>query len=320
MTLDGVKVSGNAASSNQPTGVAAVVFAGGIYNKGTLHLIRTTVSGNTATATGDAASVQVFGAGISNESNAVLTLNRTTVSGNTGTGTGTGASSVSIAGGGIRTTSGGTSTVAIGGGIYNNTGPGGSVTVTSSTLTANSISALTFVQGSNFQTDVNDIFKNTIVSAGVGSTNCGAGLVSSSLGHNLEGTTNSCGFGGPADQPSTAVTGLDPTLASNGGATQTHALLPGSPAIDAGIASTGETTDQRDLARPSDFLTVPNLFASDGSDIGAFEAQAPPPVPVTPTPTPPAFNLKAAIKKCKKKKSKKARKKCIRRAKQRAGA
>lgn len=61
-------------------------------------------------------------------------------------------------------------------------------------------------------------------------------------------------------------------LGDNGGPTPTMAPAPGSPAIDAGSAF-GLTTDQRGLARPSDFLEVAN--AGDGSDIGAVELQAP---------------------------------------------
>ena len=57
-------------------------------------------------------------------------------------------------------------------------------------------------------------------------------------GYNLIGdATDSTGFAGPGDQVGTAVDPIDPRLgplADNGGPTQTHALLPGSPAIDAG--------------------------------------------------------------------------------------
>ena len=57
----------------------------------------------------------------------------------------------------------------------------------------------------------------------------------------------------------------DPLLAplgNYGGPTQTVALLPGSPAIGAGIAVTGVTTDQR--GEPLD---------SPNPDIGAFRSQ-----------------------------------------------
>jgi hypothetical protein len=66
---------------------------------------------------------------------------------------------------------------------------------------------------------------------------------------------------------------LNPTLANNGGPTQTHALVPGSPAIDAGgpvcTDANGDPllTDQRDKLRPVD-------GDGDGTvayDIGAFE-------------------------------------------------
>ena len=72
------------------------------------------------------------------------------------------------------------------------------------------------------------------------------------------------GFRG--DQVGSEFSPLDPVfgaLASNGGGTQTHELLPGSPAIDAGDNSGGEPTDQRNGQRPTDTT----------ADIGAFEVQ-----------------------------------------------
>lgn len=52
-------------------------------------------------------------------------------------------------------------------------------------------------------------------------------------------------------------------LGNNGGSTQTLALLPGSPAMNAGNNATCPTTDQRGVARPQGGVC----------DIGAFEAQ-----------------------------------------------
>ena len=69
------------------------------------------------------------------------------------------------------------------------------------------------------------------------------------------------------------ITGVDPMLgplADNGGLTQTHALLPGSPCIDAGNSS-GIPQDQRGVTRPVDIPGIVNV--SDGADIGAYERE-----------------------------------------------
>ncbi|HSB29671.1 MAG TPA: choice-of-anchor Q domain-containing protein [Pyrinomonadaceae bacterium] len=92
-----------------------------------------------------------------------------------------------------------------------------------------------------------------------------------SNGHNLIGdATEATGFTGTGDQ-----TGANPMLAAlgdNGGPTQTMALNPGSPAIDAGVAA-GSSFDQRGKARTYDDPGVVNAATSDGTDIGAFELQ-----------------------------------------------
>ena len=94
-----------------------------------------------------------------------------------------------------------------------------------------------------------------------------------SNGHNLVGNvTEATGFTGSGDQ--TSVNPLLMPLASNGGPTQTMALTPGSPAIDAGVAA-GATLDQRGMPRPVDDPGVANTGGSDGTDIGAYEAEIP---------------------------------------------
>jgi hypothetical protein len=63
---------------------------------------------------------------------------------------------------------------------------------------------------------------------------------------------------------------IDPKLAplaDNGGPTFTHALLPGSPAIDAGDPGSSFSVDQRGVARP--------IAAGGLPDIGAYEANLP---------------------------------------------
>lgn len=90
-------------------------------------------------------------------------------------------------------------------------------------------------------------------------------VIINSLGYNLT-DSDDCGLEEPTD------TSIDPLimqqtlgpLQNNGGQTPTHALLPGSPAIDAGNCSFGLVThDQRGVPRPQ----------GDGCDIGAFELQ-----------------------------------------------
>ena len=70
------------------------------------------------------------------------------------------------------------------------------------------------------------------------------------------------------------IFGADPLLGplqNNGGRTNTHALLPGSPAIDTGDNPSGLATDQRG----------PGYVRTSGraTDIGAYEVQAPVDVP-----------------------------------------
>jgi hypothetical protein len=61
-------------------------------------------------------------------------------------------------------------------------------------------------------------------------------------------------------------------LADNGGPTQTHALLPGSPALDHGANPDELAFDQRGAG----FARL----SGAGVDIGAFELQLPPPPPL----------------------------------------
>jgi hypothetical protein len=105
--------------------------------------------------------------------------------------------------------------------------------------------------------------------SGNGSNDFSGVLISE--GYNLIQNTNGCTITGK--NRTGDIYGADPLLGplqDNGGPTWTHALLPGSPAIDAG-SSGGLNTDQRGAPRPYDVPGIPN--AADGSDIGAFEYQ-----------------------------------------------
>ena len=87
-------------------------------------------------------------------------------------------------------------------------------------------------------------------------------------GHNISSGASCTEFIQPGDQQNTdPLLGL---LADNGGPTPTLALLPGSPAIDAGSCPT-RTRDQRGLPRPVDDPGAPNV--TDACDVGAYEKQ-----------------------------------------------
>ncbi len=109
--------------------------------------------------------------------------------------------------------------------------------------------------------------RNTIIAGNYSSsTNCSScpddfsGFMES-FGHNLIEATN--GFLN-AGSVATDLLGVDPKLGplqDNGGPTWTHALLQGSPAIDAGDPAGVPSLDERGLPRPE----------GRGVDIGAFE-------------------------------------------------
>jgi large repetitive protein len=100
--------------------------------------------------------------------------------------------------------------------------------------------------------------QNTIIGHGLAGGSCGGAPIISG-GHNID-QDGGCGFAAAGD-----LNGVDPRLGplqNNGGPTQTHALLGGSPAINAGDLSLCWGTDQRGL---------PRAVGGTGCDIGAFE-------------------------------------------------
>jgi len=103
-----------------------------------------------------------------------------------------------------------------------------------------------------------------------GNSPCNATGCIADAGHNLSSDA-SCGFTRVGSMNNT-----DPMLGplqDNGGPTLTMALLPGSPAIDAGDTSLAPPTDQRGFPRP----------AGSAADIGAYEFS--PPVMASPPPS-----------------------------------
>jgi len=194
--------------------------SGGIYNfGGTLTLNNSTVSGNTASHV----------AGIWGAWGGTVTLNNSTVSGN-------------IAWNNIA------------GGILYECGAG-TLTLNNSTVSGNS--AVSYgggiVQDPRFPPATIRL-KNSIVANNTGSFSANCYGTMTSLGHNIAGDA-SCALAGVGDR-----NGVDPLLgplADNGGPTQTHAPLAGSPAIDAvpladctNASGALLATDQRGVARP----------------------------------------------------------------------
>ena len=154
------------------------------------------------------------------------------------------------------------------GGIYNDAGSDGS-DVFNSTMSNNGVEIRNY--GGPLATIENTIFEvgpggHSIVSDGSSTVQ--------SLGYNLSSDDGGGYLNGPGDQTNT-----DPLLGplqANGGPTFTHALLPGSPAINAG--------DPNFVPPPDDDQRGPGFdrVRNGRIDIGAFEVQTAP----RPSPTP----------------------------------
>ena len=158
-------------------------------------------------------------------------------------------------------------TSATGGGVASYCPNFGPVTITNSTISNNSanVNSGGGIFNQSYVTLINSIVANSttggdIVNVG-GTTDAQYSLVEDGLG--INGTSSNNLSGDP----------LLGSLTNNGGATETHALLISSPAIDKGSAVAGLTTDQRGLTRIKDFPSVANAAAGNGSDVGAFEVQ-----------------------------------------------
>lgn len=245
-------------------------FGGGIRNLSVMTLNRVVVTGNSARG---------GGAGIHNELGATMTLTDVSITFNTAQMQGGGIYNLGSAtllnttlsgnnadsDGGAMFSGGNGATAALtnvtingnrsagfGGGFYNSA----KATLTNATVSGN---AANFSGGGITNFGIVSL-SNTIVSANsdafvAGTSNCSGTITS--LGHNLESAAG-CGLSGPGD-----LVSADPLLGAlkdNGGPTFTQALLPGSPAIDAGTNAGCPATDQRGVPRDST------------CDIGAFES------------------------------------------------
>ena len=227
------------------SGNSALAYGGGIVNVATLNIQNSTFANNSA--------VTYEGGGIDNLG--ALTLQNSTLSGN----------SAGDFGGGIyndgtaiirNSTFYDNSSDLYGGGISNND----TLTVQNSTLAGNSA----YIYGGGIYNRATLNLSNTLI-ANNDWQDCAndlGGTVGTNDHNLIEGAGSSaCGL---VNGVNGNLIGVDPLLAPSsnyGGSTQTAALLPGSPAIDAGNACL--TTDQRGVARPQ----------VAACDIGAFESQ-----------------------------------------------
>ncbi|HEY5941260.1 MAG TPA: choice-of-anchor Q domain-containing protein [Solirubrobacterales bacterium] len=246
LMLIGVVVTGNEARSEG--GSQAVARGGGVASFGPLAVSESTIWGNDAFAAGGSSETMAAGGGI--VALGSLTIGRSTISGNS-----------------AQTPAAESEGGAIAGGIQ-----AIEVESANSTIAGNFVSGKAFATAANLASESGTL-RNTIVADPKGDEESCFGTVASG-GFNLD-EDGSCGFGQGSDLVGVTA-GLDPVLKDNGGPTPTHALLASSIAIDRGN-SFGEKTDQRGLPRPSDFPAISNKEGGDGSDIGAFELQAPPP-------------------------------------------
>jgi len=230
-------LSGDLALTNSTvSGNIAAEAGGGIQSWGTLTLTNSTVSGNSADR---------GGSGI--VAGRILTLTNSTVSGNFGDG---------VVASSNSTLTNSTVSGNFGNGVVSSSHS--NLTLTNSTVSGNTRYG---ISGHRNYSDTS--LTNTIV-ADNGEYghlwNCD-GSSFTSLGYNLADDT-SCGFTEPTDLI-VADAMLGP-LQDNGGPTETHALLPGSPAIDAGSPDCPPPdTDQRGVVRPQ----------GAACDIGAFELE-----------------------------------------------
>ncbi len=244
LTLDGVHVTGNTSLGGSPV-IAGNNRAGGVYFGGGTHsILNSTFFSNQA----------LDCAGFAND--AALTVVNSTISGNTVSG-GFGGGFCNTGNATLRNVTITNNTASAGGGIYINFGTLnlGNTIVAGNTATSGTGPEISFQSG-------------TITSAG-------GNLVGDSPGDSIN-TVN------PITYQLTDKQNVNPmlgALTNNGGITLTHALLVGSPAVDAGLNALA-VNPFNGIALAFDQRGTGFLRIRDGNgngtptvDIGAFEVQ-----------------------------------------------
>lgn len=115
--------------------------------------------------------------------------------------------------------------------------------------------------------------RNTIVAGNTGTNADWSGAFTTANFNLLGSGTGATGISNGTNGNQVGVAAQLAALANNGGTTQTHMPLAGSPVLDKGsVAGLGLTTDQRGAPRITDAASIANATGGDGSDIGAVEA------------------------------------------------
>jgi filamentous hemagglutinin family protein len=224
-TLTNVTVRNNIANDD----------GGGITNSGLLNIINSTLNNNTAIGSSSGNS---GGGALLNTIAGTATLTNTTVSGNT---------------------------AKVGGGIRND----GNLTLRNSTVANNRATGGVGVGGIANSVGTLTI-SNTIIATNIDASGLNTPDLGNVLGNVTDGGNNLIGntasAGAPITFAASTLLNVNPQLAplgNYGGTTQTQALLPSSPALNAGNNTGVAAIDQRGASRIFDGLV----------DIGAFESQ-----------------------------------------------
>ena len=250
LSLDRVVVTDNVENSAGPPSFD--LGGGGIYNGdgATLNLTESTVSDN--------ATVNQPGGGIYGFFNSAVNVTRSTISNNVGGDVAGGLRTLGNATIVNSTISGNTSTAWHGGALF---ATDGTVAISNSTIVGNNSPGGTAggLMVATFGAPVSVTIADSVI-ADNGTYNCqvegGGAAVLTSLGGNV--TTDPSCAPIASDQDVGPSGALVDALADNGGPTLTHALLAGSPAIDAAVGAC-PATDQRGVTRDA------------VCDVGAFE-------------------------------------------------
>ena len=296
-------ISDSSIANNQATGSVSGGAGGGIFNSGTMTISDSSITNNQATGYGinggggisNHGTMTISGSSITNNqansvyggggvfNSGVLTIDQSQISGNSGSWAG--GLSQAYNNPGIVVITNSTFSLNVGSGIVNDS----NMTIVNSTIADNSGNGIDTLAGGGENSLLLTIEDCTIVGnssadlsnwddlAPVTDVVVGNTIFSTisgdiaSQGHNLIGDSSG-GLGFVASD----LLNVNPMLGAlqnNGGPTFTEALLPGSPAIDAGSnalavdPSTGLllTTDQRGTGFPR--------IVNNAVDIGAFEVQ-----------------------------------------------